>query len=89
MFSWTKSQISARSHQNVLAASSWLNKLYHVRPGTTVEGVDLSVPLSYADRFRIRKPGVQWNAHPPHVDGKSFDVLNRSSSNYLIFRWNH
>jgi hypothetical protein len=35
----------------------------------TLEGVDLNIPLSYADRFRIRKPGTEWVFHPPHVDG--------------------
>jgi hypothetical protein len=69
--SWTKSQVLARSHPNVLAASSWLNKLYHVTSGAKLDGVDLSVSLSYADRFRIRHPGGHWDRHPPHVDGES------------------
>ena len=69
--SWTKPQVLARAHPNVLAASVWLNKLYHAPPGSADEKleVDLEAPLSYADRFRMRHPGVQWNAHPPHVDG--------------------
>lgn len=46
----------------------WLNNLYG-KKGQDIEGVDLSTPLSYADRFRIRHPGGQWNAHPPHIDG--------------------
>lgn len=34
--------------------------------------VSLNTPLSYADRFRIRKPGpVLWNVHNPHIDGGS------------------
>ncbi|KAH9948716.1 DUF1479-domain-containing protein [Amylocystis lapponica] len=66
---WTKSQVSARSHANVLATTSFLNNMYHVRSGDTIENVDLSTPLTYADRFRMRHPGVQWDAHPPHVDG--------------------
>ncbi|TFK91415.1 DUF1479-domain-containing protein [Polyporus arcularius HHB13444] len=66
---WTKSQIRARSHPNVLAATTWLNKMYHSKNGDEVEDVDLEKPLMYADRFRIRHPGVQWDAHPPHVDG--------------------
>ena len=41
---------------------------------TTKDGVDLSTPLTYADRFRIRKPGpVLWNAHHPHIDGGSIE----------------
>lgn len=34
-----------------------------------MEGVDLSTPLTYADRFRIRHPGGGWASFPPHVDG--------------------
>jgi hypothetical protein len=77
MSSWTPSQVAARSHPNVLRAQAWLNGLYHIRPGTEAPGVDLNVPLVYADRFRIRKPGVQWNAHPPHVDGKGLGDCRR------------
>ncbi len=43
--------------------------MYHSKNGDEVEEVDLEKPLMYADRFRIRHPGVQWDAHPPHVDG--------------------
>ncbi|PFH48468.1 hypothetical protein AMATHDRAFT_65378 [Amanita thiersii Skay4041] len=68
---WTKAQVQARAHPNVLAATVWLNKLYKSGTGRTLDGVDLSTPLTYADRFRIRHPGVQWNAHPPHIDGGS------------------
>ena len=43
--------------------------MYHPKSGQKLEDVDLQTPLMYADRFRIRHPGVQWDAHPPHVDG--------------------
>ncbi|KAF9048815.1 DUF1479-domain-containing protein [Panaeolus papilionaceus] len=70
---WTKPQVQARSHPNLLAATVWLNKLYSVNNKSnspdSIKGVDLDVPLTYADRFRIRKPGLGWNLHPPHVDG--------------------
>ncbi|KAJ7503546.1 hypothetical protein B0H11DRAFT_2170795 [Mycena galericulata] len=67
---WTKAQIQARAHPNMLAVSTWLNNLYHATSdGHNLDGVDLATPLSYADRFRIRHPGVKWAAHPPHVDG--------------------
>ncbi|KAJ7056743.1 hypothetical protein C8F01DRAFT_1154748 [Mycena amicta] len=73
---WTKSQLEARAHPNMLAAMTWLNTLY--QPGgsshdTDLEGVDLKTPLSYADRFRIRHPGGDWNVHPPHIDGGSIE----------------
>ncbi|KAI0057191.1 DUF1479-domain-containing protein [Artomyces pyxidatus] len=70
---WTKAQVLARAHPNVLKASSWLNELYHVKNTSGIEGVDLSTPLTYADRFRIRHPGVAWEVHPPHVDGGSIE----------------
>jgi len=66
---WTRPQVQARAHPNVLKASAWLNHLYHIKSGNTLEGVDLSVPLTYADRFRIRHPGGNWTSFPPHVDG--------------------
>lgn len=72
-FSWTKPQVQARSHPNLLAATVWLNKLYTAKPSAGIskfDGVDLDVPLTYADRFRIRKPGLGWNFHPPHIDGR-------------------
>jgi hypothetical protein len=68
--SWSKPQVEARAHPGVLKASVWLNELFHVRNGKRLDGVDLKIPLTYADRYRIRRPGVQWDAHPPHVDGK-------------------
>ena len=68
--SWTKSQVRGRSHPNVLSATTWLNNMYHAKSGQKLDDVDLQTPLTYADRFRIRHPGVQWDAHPPHVDGR-------------------
>ncbi len=73
-FSWTKSQVRARSHPNVLAATAWMNNMYHTKSDTKIKDVDLSAPLSYADRFRMRSPGTQWVVHPPHVDGQ-FSLL--------------
>ncbi|KAJ7919248.1 hypothetical protein B0H13DRAFT_2230932 [Mycena leptocephala] len=70
---WTKAQIKARAHPNMLAASIWLNNLYHITAEHKVEGVDLATPLSYADRFRIRHPGIMWGRHPPHIDGGAIE----------------
>ncbi|KAI5124428.1 hypothetical protein M0805_008312 [Coniferiporia weirii] len=76
MLYWTRPQVQARAHPNVLNLITWLNGLYHTGALNgqsadleTLEGVELTTPLAYADRFRIRHPGVQWNAHPPHIDG--------------------
>ncbi|KAJ6460247.1 hypothetical protein C8R45DRAFT_1180344 [Mycena sanguinolenta] len=70
---WTKAQIKARAHPNMFAASIWLNNLYHITAEQKVEGVDLATPLSYADRFRIRHPGIMWGRHPPHIDGGAIE----------------
>ncbi|KAF8742157.1 hypothetical protein RHS02_04110, partial [Rhizoctonia solani] len=67
---WSESQLQARSHPNVLSAAGWLNSLFHAQE---TSAVSLSTPLMYADRFRIRKPGVQWTSHSPHVDGGSIE----------------
>ncbi|EJD42505.1 DUF1479-domain-containing protein, partial [Auricularia subglabra TFB-10046 SS5] len=68
---WSKPQVEARAHPNILNASTWLNQLY---TGTGADPRVLSAPLSYADRFRIRKPGPsKWGFHPPHVDGGSIE----------------
>ncbi|TDL17914.1 DUF1479-domain-containing protein [Rickenella mellea] len=73
MLYWTKSQVRARAHKNVLATIAWMNKLYKTKSGVPIEGVDLGTPLSYADRFRIRHPGKAWDLHPPHIDGGSIE----------------
>ncbi|KAI0032542.1 hypothetical protein K488DRAFT_78436 [Vararia minispora EC-137] len=70
---WSKPQVEARSHPGVLKASAWLNGLYHIKGSKQLQGVDLKTPLTYADRYRIRKPGGLWEAHPPHVDGGSIE----------------
>ena len=77
--SWTKPQVQARSHPNVLATTIWLNNLYRTASGETIEGVDLSTPLTYADRFRIRHPGSKWYMFTPHVDSWSFLSSERSA----------
>jgi hypothetical protein len=51
--------------------------------------VDLNIPLTYADRFRIRKPGSKWvfDFNPPHVDGacpSHTSLIRRSCSSFKI-----
>ncbi|KIM63346.1 hypothetical protein SCLCIDRAFT_1214235, partial [Scleroderma citrinum Foug A] len=70
---WTPSQVHARVHPNVLKVNSWLNNLYHFKSDKRAEDIDLSCPLVYADRFRIRRPGVKWNHFPPHIDSGSIE----------------
>ncbi|KAG7439596.1 DUF1479-domain-containing protein [Guyanagaster necrorhizus] len=73
---WTKPQLEARAHPNMLATSVWLNNLYHAETGQKLDGVDLTSPLTYADCFRFRHPGIDsyWAALlPPHVDGGTIE----------------
>lgn len=69
--SWSKPQVKARSHPNVLATQDWLNSLYHVPHTVDENESSLDTPLAYADRLRIRHPG-RWFSHPPHIDGASY-----------------
>jgi hypothetical protein len=67
----------------MLAAFVWLNNLYYTKAGEPMDGVNLSTPLTYPDRFRIRRPDVQMKLLPPHMDGLlvstlSHDVLHDS-----------
>ncbi|KAF8521199.1 DUF1479-domain-containing protein [Hysterangium stoloniferum] len=65
---WSKSQVKARSHPNVLATQNWLNSFYRAD-----DSASLKTPLVYADRLRIRQPGPTWEHHPPHVDGGAIE----------------
>jgi hypothetical protein len=61
-------------------------------PKDEKSAVDLNTPLSYADRFRLRQPGGDWTAHPPHVDGGSIerwqaDSLRDCFSDILSGNW--
>jgi hypothetical protein len=69
--SWTKPQVEARANPNLLKATVWVNNLYHDKSGKVSTDVDLNVPLTYADRYRLRNPGTDLKIFPPHVDGAS------------------
>ena len=71
---YTKPQLQARAHPNVLATETWCNNLWAGAESTPPsEQLDLNTPLTYVDRFRIRQPGFAWSAHPPHMDGGSIE----------------
>ncbi|KAF5367135.1 hypothetical protein D9758_003872 [Tetrapyrgos nigripes] len=70
---WTKPQVEARSHPNMMIASIWLNNLYGNSDNGNLDGVDLSTPLTYADRFRIRHAQTTWDTFPPHIDGGAIE----------------
>lgn len=79
---WTKAQVAARSHPALLTASRSILEMWH-RPPMTDQGkgpsdaaalgveeiADMSTPLTYADRLRIRSPGDATFALGPHIDG--------------------
>ncbi|ODQ67309.1 DUF1479-domain-containing protein [Nadsonia fulvescens var. elongata DSM 6958] len=68
---WSKSQLEARSHPELLAAQSSVMDLWH----TTDESITMvtSLPLSYADRLRIRHPGDKQFTLGPHIDAGSIE----------------
>jgi hypothetical protein len=68
---YTKPQVSARAHANVLDVQTWCNNLY--THSEEAEPVNLDQPLTYVDRFRMRQPGFAWGAHPPHMDGGAIE----------------
>ncbi|TKY87124.1 hypothetical protein EX895_003801 [Sporisorium graminicola] len=76
---WTRAQLAARSHPNLLTTSQRFLQLFH-RPApsashTSEEEADveracsLAHPLAYVDRLRIRQPGDAQFALGPHIDG--------------------
>lgn len=73
---WAKPQVEARAHPNMLATCKKLNQMYQAKSSNTEKvpkEVDLSTPLTYADRWRNRKTGTVWGFLPPHVDGGSME----------------
>ncbi|QRV76131.1 hypothetical protein RhiJN_04146 [Ceratobasidium sp. AG-Ba] len=86
---WSESQLRARSHPNVVATAAWLNTLFHASESSAVS---LSSTLVYADRFRMREPGVLWTLHSPHIDGGSIEkwedpILRKCFDTILAGDW--
>ncbi|KAG8738094.1 hypothetical protein FRC10_007287 [Ceratobasidium sp. 414] len=67
---WSRPQVLARSHPNLLKASQAMLSLFSAEPE---DEVSLSTPISYADRLRIRLPGDAKFALGPHIDGGSLE----------------
>ncbi|CAE6467323.1 unnamed protein product [Rhizoctonia solani] len=67
---WSRPQILARSHPNLLKTIQGILSLFKAEPE---DEVSLSTPLSYADRLRIRLPGDTTFALGPHMDGGSLE----------------
>jgi len=52
---WSPSQIKARADPRMLHAQNFLQKLW--RSSKSQDTADLTTPMTYADRLRIRTPG--------------------------------
>ncbi|EEY19425.1 conserved hypothetical protein [Verticillium alfalfae VaMs.102] len=68
---WSKSQLAARSHPNMLKTQKLLMSYWHSKDANAEFSSDQ--PLTYADRLRIRQPGDAGFALGPHVDGGSVE----------------
>ncbi|KAI1296034.1 DUF1479 domain protein [Xylaria venustula] len=68
---WSKPQIKARAHPNMLKMQSKLLNLW--RSSAPEAPISLSQTMTYADRLRIRQPGDATFALGPHVDGGSVE----------------
>ena len=66
---WSRSQILARAHPNILKTQAFLMSHWHSADRSAL--VSTAHPTSYADRLRIRQPGDAGFALGPHVDGGS------------------
>lgn len=62
---WTRPQVQARSHPEIIAAMSSIMSLWHVDDSTLP--IDLSSQVHHADRFRIRRPGDREYSLKPHL----------------------
>jgi hypothetical protein len=68
---WSPTQVTARAHPNMLKTQSFLSALWHSSDPNSE--ISTTYPLSYADRFRIRRPGDAKFALGPHTDGGSVE----------------
>jgi hypothetical protein len=68
---WTPTQTTARAHPNVLQTQTFLGSLWH--SSDPQSRISTTHPLTYADRFRIRRPGDGKFALGPHSDGGSLE----------------
>ncbi|KPI34620.1 uncharacterized protein AB675_4941 [Cyphellophora attinorum] len=61
---WTRPQVQIRSHPRVMKAMNAVSRLWHVEDEAGCL-FDLDSQVVYADRFRIRRPGLEYtlNAH--------------------------
>ncbi|KAF4467848.1 DUF1479-domain-containing [Fusarium albosuccineum] len=68
---WSRPQLAARSHPNMLKTQQFLMSYYHSQD--PIAQCSTRQPLTYADRLRVRTPGDAGFALGPHVDGGSVE----------------
>ncbi|TFK74767.1 DUF1479-domain-containing protein [Pluteus cervinus] len=67
----SKSQTRARIHPSLMATQQFMLSLWHKSDPSTE--IDLSTPIAYFDRLRIRQPGDAKFTLGPHIDGGSVE----------------
>ncbi|CAH0035518.1 unnamed protein product [Clonostachys rhizophaga] len=67
---WSKAQLEARAHQNMLLAQTALNLVWDKQEH---DKVVLSEAVAYCDRLRMRMPGDKSFNLGPHLDGGSLE----------------
>lgn len=78
---WSKAQLLARAHPRMLLTHQFLLSFWHAQqPGTQQDDQVIgglpkiaALPVTYADRLRMRQPGDSTFALGPHVDGGSVE----------------
>ncbi|KAF2246683.1 DUF1479-domain-containing protein [Trematosphaeria pertusa] len=68
---WSRIQLLARGHPNMLKAHRFLMSYWHSKDPSMP--ISTRHPISYADRLRMRLPGDSRFALGPHVDGGSVE----------------
>lgn len=68
---WTRPQVQARSHPEILKAMKSVMKLWHVDDETLP--IDMDSQVHYADRFRIRRAGDKEYSLKAHLDSSAIE----------------
>lgn len=79
---WTRPQVQARSHPEILKAMKAVMKLWHI--DDTSLPIDMDSQVVYADRFRIRRAGDKEYSLKAHLDSSAIERWEDSKyrSNY-------
>jgi hypothetical protein len=72
---WSPGQIKARGHPNVLETQKFIMSFWKKKDKNAL--ISTEIPVSYADRLRIRQPGDSGFALGPHIDGGSVERWER------------